>query len=222
MHKQPISWSKQRRGPSTYIISIITSDARILSHRKPPRIGVVVNIAVFFLHPNADKTGRQETSLHDIITVLVCIPYTILYFLPQNDLVLIITLISVSGGLATITGTLGWAMLPDCVEYGEWRTGVMGEGTISSSLTFATNSVLLSEAALTWHYSWILRLRSRTGTDRKHWKPLRRWEVPLPGCWIYLLYRFHVFLRYHREVLCADHGRSLQAEFMLDKSTLKP
>ncbi len=42
-----------------------------------------------------------------------------------------------SKNIATITGTLGRAMLPDCVEYGQWKLGIRGEGTISASLTFS-------------------------------------------------------------------------------------
>ena len=49
----------------------------------------------------------------------------------------VISLTVVATGIATVTGTLGWAMLPDCVEYGQWKLGIRGEGTISASLTFS-------------------------------------------------------------------------------------
>lgn len=111
-------------------------------------IGVVVNVAVFFLIPVLSKIiGKKR--LYMISTVLVCIPYSVLYFLPKTSLVLIIVLISVSGGLATITSTLGWAMLPDCVEYGEWKTGIRGEGTISASLTFSNKLGMAIGGSLT-------------------------------------------------------------------------
>lgn len=35
-----------------------------------------------------------------------------------------------------VPSNLGWAMLPDCVEYGEWKLGIRGEGVVSSSITF--------------------------------------------------------------------------------------
>lgn len=41
-----------------------------------------------------------------------------------------------AGTFALLPNNLGWAMLPDCVEYGEWKFGIRGEGTVSSSLTF--------------------------------------------------------------------------------------
>ena len=35
-----------------------------------------------------------------------------------------------------VSGIIGWAMLPDCVDYAKWKLGISGAGTVSSSLTF--------------------------------------------------------------------------------------
>ena len=33
-------------------------------------------------------------------------------------------------------GNMGWAMLPECSDYAEWKYGKRGDGLLSSSLTF--------------------------------------------------------------------------------------
>ncbi len=96
---------------------------------------LAVNVVAFLVIPYLSKLCGKKR-LYMISTALVIVPYTILYFMPANIPVIICFMVA-AAGLATITGTLGWAMLPDCVEYGQWKMGIRGEGTISASLTFS-------------------------------------------------------------------------------------
>lgn len=81
-------------------------------------------------------------------TCLVIIPYVVLFF-TGTSISAIIALILVATGLATITGTVGWNLLTDCIDYGEWKFGIRGEGTISSSLTFANKVGMALGGSLT-------------------------------------------------------------------------
>ena len=56
--------------------------------------------------------------------------------MPTAYTAVIMTMLFMVGFTMKITGDLGWGMLPDCVDYGEWKFGIRGEGTVSSSLTF--------------------------------------------------------------------------------------
>lgn len=59
-----------------------------------------------------------------------------LFFIPFSATNLIVIQAALLAGLGPFTGVVGWAILADCVEYGEWITGIRGEGTVSSQLTF--------------------------------------------------------------------------------------
>ena len=97
---------------------------------------VAVNVLMYFLIPFLSrKFGKKK--LYMAATYAVLVPYAIMFFLPKSAVWGVIALTVVATGIATITGTLGWAMLPDCVEYGQWKLGIRGEGIISASLTFS-------------------------------------------------------------------------------------
>jgi Na+/melibiose symporter-like transporter len=49
---------------------------------------------------------------------------------------LIVAQAGIMAAMGPFTGVVGWAILADCVDYGEWVTGIRGEGTVSSQLTF--------------------------------------------------------------------------------------
>lgn len=97
---------------------------------------IAVNLLMYFLIPVLSKKLGKKT-LYIASTAAVIVPYAIMFFLPPSAVWGVIALTVVATGIATITGTLGWAMLPDCVEYGQWKLGIRGEGIISASLTFS-------------------------------------------------------------------------------------
>lgn len=97
---------------------------------------LALNVVMFFLIPFLTKLAGKK-KLYMISTFLILIPYTVMFFVPRSGVWAIIWLTLAAGGLGTLTGTIGWAMLPDCVEYAQWKFGIRGDGIISSSLTFA-------------------------------------------------------------------------------------
>ena len=52
---------------------------------------------------------------------------------PSSALIVLITLF---GLISTVPSALAWAMLPDCVDYAEYITGVKGNGVVSSTFSF--------------------------------------------------------------------------------------
>ena len=58
------------------------------------------------------------------------------YFTPPDDVVMVFVCGSVLAIGGAPVAVLGWAMIPDTVEYAEWRTGVRADGLILSTASF--------------------------------------------------------------------------------------
>lgn len=98
-------------------------------------VGLLLSIPFFFLMPIlSKKIEKKGVFLYG--TIASIIPFLVLMFTPAEYVWVNFTAAVVVNILAPFTGAIAWAMLPDCVEYGEWKTGVKGAGVISSSLTF--------------------------------------------------------------------------------------
>lgn len=61
----------------------------------------------------------------------------IFHFIPTGNLTAILFMAAFSSFGFTAVSTLGWAMLPDTVEYGEALTGIRSEGVIYSFFSFS-------------------------------------------------------------------------------------
>lgn len=89
---------------------------------------------VLLLPALAKRFGKRAILVSgSILTSLVLLA---IFFVPYEYVGLLTLLFILSTIFALIPSTVGWSMLSDCVEYGEWKTGIRGEGTVSSSLTF--------------------------------------------------------------------------------------
>ena len=79
---------------------------------------------------------------------LLIIGFLFFYFSPinsLNELLLILGFIGIGNGA---TGVLFWSMLPDTIEYGEWRTGVRTESSLYGFMTFAQKAAIAMAALL--------------------------------------------------------------------------
>lgn len=98
-------------------------------------VSVLATIPTSFLVPSiVKKFGKRNSMLASYC--LATIPLLALYFMPYSNHIGIIVMFILSASLFQISNITGWAALADCVEYGEWKTGLRGEGTVTSSLTF--------------------------------------------------------------------------------------
>lgn len=98
-------------------------------------VGLLVSIPLFFLMPSlSKKIEKKGVFLYGSIASIV--PFIILLVAPSEMIWVNFTAAALAIALAPFTGAIAWAMLPDCVEYGEWKTGLKGAGVVSSSLTF--------------------------------------------------------------------------------------
>lgn len=94
-------------------------------------IGVPVTMTIPFL---SKKFGKKRLFMFGSIVLMLI--STSLVFIPFTSISLIVLQAALAAGFGPFTGVVGWAILADCVEYGEWVTGKRGAGTVSSQLTF--------------------------------------------------------------------------------------
>ena len=91
------------------------------------------------------KIGKRETWL--ISMTIAFIGLLLFFYYPiasLNELLILLALIGVGNGAG---GVLFWSMLPDTVEYGEWKSGIRTESSLYGFMTFAQKSSI-SVAAL--------------------------------------------------------------------------
>jgi sugar (glycoside-pentoside-hexuronide) transporter len=69
--------------------------------------------------------------------VFFAITNGIIYFIPYTNIPLFLTVTLLSGLATSFTSVLLWGLLPDSVEYAEWKYGVRTEGVIFSFNSFA-------------------------------------------------------------------------------------
>ncbi len=93
--------------------------------------GVLSNLAIPYM---TKKFGKKQLywygSLFSILPLAVLLVKPIV---PSSALIVLITLF---GLISTVPSALAWAMLPDCVDYAEYITGVKGNGVVSSTFSF--------------------------------------------------------------------------------------
>ena len=94
----------------------------------------IMFVGLIFTPRLADRYGKSGgIMIGAIVTIFAALG---MYFTPYSN----IEMIFVWGGLLALGGTpiavLGWAMLPDTVEYAQWRLGVRADGAIFAMSSF--------------------------------------------------------------------------------------
>lgn len=88
------------------------------------------------LQPLSKKLGKKVT--YYSTTLITTIIYVLWFILGGKEapipLHLFFAFITTTVGF--IPGVLAWSMVADCVDYGEWKTGTRGAGTVTALLPF--------------------------------------------------------------------------------------
>jgi len=107
--------------------------------------GVALLVIPFWAYA-ALKIGKRNSWMAAM--ALLIIGFLVFYFYPiasLNELLLVIGFIGIGNGA---TGILFWSMLPDTIEYGEWKTGVRTESSLYGFMTFAQKGAIAFAAVL--------------------------------------------------------------------------
>jgi GPH family glycoside/pentoside/hexuronide:cation symporter len=94
----------------------------------------------------AIKIGKRNSWM--IAMSILLVGFLIFYLYPittLNELLIILAFIGIGNGA---TGILFWSMLPDTIEYGEWKTGIRTESSLYGFMTFAQKGAIAFAALL--------------------------------------------------------------------------
>ena len=84
---------------------------------------------------SALKIGKRNSWL--ISMILLVFSFLFFYLYPIKNLLELLIVLAVLGIGNGATGVLFWSILPDTIEYGEWKTGVRTESSLYGFMTFA-------------------------------------------------------------------------------------
>ena len=92
------------------------------------------------------KIGKRNSWMAAMTILLI--GFLVFYFYPISSLVELLLLLGFIGIGNGATGVLFWSMLPDTIEYGEWKTGVRTESSLYGFMTFAQKGAIAFAALL--------------------------------------------------------------------------
>ena len=149
------------------------------------------------------KIGKRETWL--ISMTIAFIGLLLFFYYPiasLNELLILLALIGVGNGAG---GVLFWSMLPDTVEYGEWKSGIRTESSLYGFMTFAQkSSIAVAALILGFLLSGIGFEPNQIQSEEtiSGMKFMMSW-IPICGIIIslVLMYFYPISTKFHRELL---------------------
>ena len=159
----------------------------------------------------AFKLGKRNTWL--IAMTLLFIGFCIFYIYPistLNELLYILAFIGLGNGA---TGVLFWSMLPDTIEYGEWKSGIRTESSLYGFMTFAQKgaiaiAVIILGTALT-NIGFVAN-QDQSSETLKSLKSLMS-LIPLIGIFIsfVLIYFYPIDKTFHQRLITEIQQREI-------------
>lgn len=103
-------------------------------------------LSIPFWAYTALKIGKKKSWMISMSFLLL--GFLIFYLYPMtklNELLYILAFIGIGNGA---TGVLFWSMLPDTIEYGEWKSGIRTESSLYGFMTFAQKGAIAIAALI--------------------------------------------------------------------------
>ncbi len=97
-------------------------------------------LAIPFWALLALRLGKRESWLIAMAWLLT--GFLAFYFYPTQSLSELLIILAFLGFGNGATGVLFWSMLPDTIEYGEWKTGIRTESSLYGFMTFAQKGAI--------------------------------------------------------------------------------
>ena len=157
------------------------------------------------------KIGKKNAWMISMIFLLI--GFITFYFYPiksLNELLIILGLIGIGNGA---TGILFWSMLPDTIEYGEWKSGIRTESSLYGFMTFAQKGAIAFAAVILGMALTVIGFEPnqvQTQETLDGLKSLMTW-IPLAGACIsfILVYFYPIDKAFHKKLIQDVEDRKL-------------
>tara|TARA_B100002019_G_scaffold262803_1_gene250456 strand:- start:14 stop:1024 length:1011 start_codon:yes stop_codon:yes gene_type:complete len=103
-------------------------------------------IGIFFWAFLTILLGKKYTWM--ISMACLFLGFTLFYFYPIKEFIELLIILIFIGFANGATGVLFWSMLPDTIEYGEWKTGIRTESSLYGFMTFAQKGAIAFAAVI--------------------------------------------------------------------------
>ena len=103
-------------------------------------------IGIFFWAFLTISLGKKYTWM--ISMACLFLGFTLFYFYPIKEFIELLIILIFIGFANGATGVLFWSMLPDTIEYGEWKTGIRTESSLYGFMTFAQKGAIAFAAVI--------------------------------------------------------------------------
>lgn len=103
-----------------------------------PKVASAILFAGIILLPLLPALSKKfgKKKLYWWGSLFSIIPLAVMWLQPTAGVTILMSMMAVFGFISRIPSNLGWAMLPECSDYTEWKFGERVDGLMSSSLTF--------------------------------------------------------------------------------------
>lgn len=78
--------------------------------------------------------GKKRTYI--LFSIIGILPFSLLWMFSEMSITAILFLFALSSFCQGISSNIGWAMVPEIIDYGEWKYGIKGNATITSAVLF--------------------------------------------------------------------------------------
>lgn len=128
-----LSWSA-----SIYLYKFIVKEPSLIV--KIPATQLIFSIAVGLSLPYLFKSYISKRSFFMLGTALAVVyPLVLLVFRPFENIPLLLGLGVFTQVILAALAITGWATLPDCIDYAEWKTGKRSDALVTSCFSLGTN-----------------------------------------------------------------------------------
>jgi GPH family glycoside/pentoside/hexuronide:cation symporter len=159
---------------------------------------------------SALKIGKRNSWL--ISMILLVFSFLFFYLYPIKNLFELLIVLVVLGIGNGATGVLFWSMLPDTIEYGEWKTGVRTESSLYGFMTFAQKGGIAISALILGILLTNIGFVPNTIQSEETLENLKvlMTFIPLTGVVLsfILVYFYPIDSKFHKKLIKEIHERS--------------
>ena len=159
---------------------------------------------------SALKIGKRNSWL--ISMILLVFSFLFFYLYPIKNLLELLIVLVVLGIGNGATGVLFWSMLPDTIEYGEWKTGVRTESSLYGFMTFAQKGGIAISALILGMLLTNIGFVPNTIQSEETLENLKvlMTFIPLTGVVLsfILVYFYPIDSKFHKKLIKEIHERS--------------